>query len=181
MSRAQRRGPATEAARRWADSGTALRVPLAAVEAEDWRVGPGAVVFVCENPAVVDAAAAAFGDACPALVCVEGQPSAAARRLVGGLVGCGASVQYHGDFGAGGIAIANAVIGGLGAVPWRFRTADHAAALSTLAGAAATSRPLRGRVPAASWDPDLAEAIEACGVEVEEEHVLDVLLADLSP
>jgi len=173
-------GPATDAAGRWADSATPLRIPLAAIEAEDWRVDPGEPVFVCENPAVVDAAAATLGDTSHTLVCVEGHPSAASHRLIGSLVRHGAAVRYHGDFGSGGIAIANTVIGELGATPWRLRTEDHAAALSALSDTGATLRPLRGRVPAAAWDRGLATAIEACGVEVEEEHVLDLLLHDLA-
>lgn len=40
-------------------------------------------------------------------------------------------------------------------------------------------RPLRGVVPEAVWDPDLATAVRASGVEVEEELVIDWLLADL--
>ena len=40
--------------------------------------------------------------------------------------------------------------------------------------------PLKGIVPAATWDPDLAAAVTACGVEVEEEAILDLLLDDLT-
>lgn len=174
------RGPATEAAARWADSGTPLRVPLAALEAEVWCVASGTVVSVCENPAVVEAAATHLGAACPAVVCVEGQPSVAARSLLSGLIDGGAEMRYHGDFGAGGITIANTVIGEMSARPWRFCTEDHAMALASLDADRIGLPPLRGgSVPEASWDRDLALAIEACGVEVEEEHVLDLLVADL--
>ncbi|MFI5040768.1 MAG: TIGR02679 family protein [Acidimicrobiales bacterium] len=113
-------GPVTEGARRWADGRVPLVIPLAAVDAESWRMGGGTRVWVCENPAVV-AVAASIG---APVVCVEGQPSLAATRLLSSLTAGGASLAYHGDFGAGGIAIANTIIGGLGARPWRLSTAD---------------------------------------------------------
>ncbi|MCZ7528578.1 MAG: DUF2399 domain-containing protein [Acidimicrobiia bacterium] len=42
-----------------------------------------------------------------------------------------------------------------------------------------TLPPLRGRAPSACWDERLASAIVAAGVEVEEEHVADLLTSDL--
>jgi len=170
-------GPCTDAASRWADARVPLPLPLAAVVAESWSVGPQ-TVHVCENPSVLAAAAASLEHP-PPLVCVEGNPSLAVQTLLRQLVAGGATLRYHGDFGAGGIAIANVVIGRLGAVPWRFCAADHAEALAALGAGAARLRPLPERVPDAVWDPALAAAIVACGVEVEEEHVLGLLLGDL--
>lgn len=166
-------GPLTEAAGRWADAAVPLPVPLAAVQAEAWRVAPGTLVSVCENPSVL-AAAAGTG---AAMICVEGRPRLAATLLLQALAAGGARLRYHGDFGAGGISIANAIIGDLGAEPWRMGTDDYQAALARTA--AGRLRPLRGAVPEACWDPQLATAVRAAGVEVEEEMVLDVLLADL--
>ena len=172
-------GPLTDAADRWADAGVPLPVPLAAVSAERWRVGEGTQVSVCENATVVEAAAAWFGAACPPMVCVEGNPSLAARQLLSSLADGEARLRYHGDFGTGGLAIGNVVIGELGAEPWRFDTAAHAEALATARAAGRSCRPLAGRVPPARWDAALAPAIERSGVEVEEEQVLSDLLADL--
>ncbi|MDP9388735.1 MAG: TIGR02679 family protein [Actinomycetota bacterium] len=174
-------GPLTDAAARWAGAGVALPLPLAAISAERWRVTPGTLVSVCENATVLEAAAARLGPACPPLVCVEGNPSLAARLLVASLAEGGANLRYHGDFGAGGLAIGNIVIGELGAAPWRFDTVAHAGALATAGSADRPCRPLAGRVPPARWDDRLAPAIEHAGVEVEEEHVLQDLLADLTP
>ncbi|MDP8987935.1 MAG: DUF2399 domain-containing protein, partial [Actinomycetota bacterium] len=64
---------------------------------------------------------------------------------------------------------------------WRFDTTSHAAALAAARSNPRPCRPLAGPVPAARWDQGLAPAIERSGVEVEEEHVLDELLADLTP
>ncbi|MGH9091804.1 MAG: DUF2399 domain-containing protein, partial [Acidimicrobiales bacterium] len=168
-------GPLTEAARGWAGGHVPLPVPLAAVQSEQWRVAPGTVVWVCENPSVPAAAAGLP----VTVVCLEGQPSVAAVLLLRTLAGGGARLRYHGDFGASGITIANQVIGDLGAEPWRFRAGDHREALARVAAAGTTPPPLRGRVPGARWDPDLAPAVQAAGVEIEEELVMDLLLEDL--
>ncbi|MHB1585053.1 MAG: TIGR02679 family protein [Acidimicrobiales bacterium] len=165
-------GPLTEAADRWADAGVPLPVPLAAVQAEAWRVAPGTLVSVCENPSGL--AAAGTG---ATMVCVEGRPSLAATLLLQALAGGGACLRYHGDFGAGGIAIANGIIGDLGAEPWRMSVGDYRAAVGETA--ARGLRPLRGAVAEACWDPQLAAVVRATGVEIEEEMVLDVLLGDL--
>jgi len=113
------------------------------------------------------------------MVCVEGRPSLAAVVLLRSLVVGGASLTYHGDFGAGGIAIANDLIGRMGATPWRMSAKDHGYALARAGRGGAALRPLRGAVPDACWDRDLAPAIRCCGVEVEEELVLDLLLQDI--
>lgn len=169
-------GPLTEAALRWASAAVALPLPLAAVQLECWRVAPGTRVWVCENPSVL--AAAAGSDA--TVVCVEGRPSVAANLLLESLAAGDAVLCYHGDFGGGGLSIANDMIGRLGAEPWRFKTEDHAVALERARSAGTGLRPLRGSVPDAVWDPDLAPAIRACGGEIEEELVLDLLMADLA-
>lgn len=173
-------GPLTEAAGQWATAGVPLPIPLAALATESWTVPARTVVSVCENPALVEAAALRFSAASPPLVCVEGMPSLAARRLLTSLRDGGASLRYHGDFGSGGVAIANVVIGQLGAEPWRFDTTSHAAALATVGAAGVACPPLRGPVPPAGWDDGLASAIERAGVEIEEEQVLAVLLDDLA-
>lgn len=165
-------GPLTEAAARWADAGIPLPVPLAAVQAETWRLPPGTLVSVCENPSVLGAAGAGA-----TMVCVEGRPRLAATLLLGALTAGGAHLRYHGDFGAGGISIANGVIGDLGAEPWRMGVGDYRAALAGTDPA--RLRPLRGTVPEACWDPELASVVRAAGVEVEEELVLELLLGDL--
>jgi uncharacterized protein (TIGR02679 family) len=173
-------GPVTAGVTAAAAAGIASVLHLTAVAAETWDVGVDTVVSVCENPSVVDDAASRLGATCPPLVCIEGEASDAAIVLLRSLAANGARLRYHGDFGAGGIKIANRIIGILGAMPWRFTTIDHAGALERLAGRLEDLPRLAGRVPAALWDPRLAEAIAATGVEIEEEHVLDDLLTDLS-
>lgn len=129
-------------------------------------------VFVCENPAVVSAAADRLGAHCAPLVCTGGQPGVAAVHLLRELTDTGAELHYHGDFDWGGVRIANTVFARLTAKPWRFETADYRAV-------ADRGHPLSGTPVAARWDRDLATAMRAAQVAVEEEHVLDDLLADL--
>jgi uncharacterized protein (TIGR02679 family) len=173
-------GPLTEGAARWADGGVPLPVPAAAMAAEPWRVPAGQIVSVCENPSVLEAAAAKLGSKAPTLVCVSGMPGRAVNTLLTGLAGGGARIRYHGDFGAGGITIANLIVNRHSAQPWRMAAEDHRRAVERLRGQTRPPTPLRGRVPPASWDQDLAESITACGFEVTEEHVLDDLLDDLT-
>jgi uncharacterized protein (TIGR02679 family) len=168
-------GPLTEASARWADGATPLPIPLAAVQTEQWRVEPGTQIWVCENPAIVAAAA----HHAASVICLEGRPSLAAVLLLRSLIGGGAKVAYHGDFGTGGISIANEIIGGMGAAPWRFGLKDYEMARNRASTAGIDLRQLRGTVPDACWDPQLAPAVRAGGVEVEEELVLDLLLGDL--
>lgn len=169
-------GPLTSAAAEWASADVPLPIPLAAMQSERWRVPAGTQVSVCENPSVL-AAAAGTG---ATVVCVEGRPSVAANLMLASLVEGDAKLRYHGDFGAGGISIANGIIGGIGAEPWRFGVADHALALERARASGTALRPLRGVVPDAVWDADLAASVRASGVEVEEEFVIDVLLSDLA-
>jgi uncharacterized protein (TIGR02679 family) len=172
-------GPLTEAARRWADAGIPLPIPLGALMREYWRLAPGALVRVCENPSVLHAASDRLGAACPTLACTEGNPSVAAIRLLEMLQDGGATVHYHGDFGSGGIVIGNRMIAALGATPWRFGTVDYRAGVAQAAASGVRCLPLKGTVPAAWWDEGLAPAMSEAGVEVEEELVLEALLGDL--
>lgn len=131
----------------------------------------GREVFVCENPAVLAAAADRLGARSAPLVCVEGQPRTAARLLLDALREAGAALRYHGDFDWGGLRIANLVLGQHGAAPWRYGMADYVAAPK---GPALIGLPVE-----ASWDPHLGAAMRAEGRAVHEEGVLSGLLADL--
>ncbi|MEW2305187.1 TIGR02679 family protein [Streptomyces sp. NPDC006655] len=133
------------------------------------------IVHICENPAVLSAAADTLGPQCPPMVCLQGQPSAAALTLLRDLSIGGARLAYHGDFDWGGVRIAAALARCVPWRPWRYRAADYRAAVTTVAEAPELTGP-----PAATpWDPALAVALAECGVRVEEETVLDDLLTDL--
>ena len=128
-------------------------------------------VFVCENPSVVSAAATRRKASCAALVCTEGQPSTAVRTLLNQLTAAGARLHYHGDFDWAGLRIANLIMARHGALPWHFGTDDYRLAPR---GAVLDGAPVD-----ASWDPNLAAAMSERGIAVQEELVLNALLADL--
>ena len=134
---------------------------------------------ICENPVVVAAAADELGAGCQPLVCVGGQPSAAAWRLLDLLAAGGADFGYHGDFDWGGIRIAAAVYRRVNWRPWWYDRQAYEAAVS----ATHPLTPLAGLVgepTATPWDPELAAAMRHCSVRIEEELTLDALLQDLS-
>ncbi|MCQ4081072.1 TIGR02679 family protein [Streptomyces sp. RB6PN25] len=133
------------------------------------------IVHVCENPAVPTAAADELGPDCPPLVCVEGNPSAAARTLLTHIADQGHPIAYHGDFDWGGIRIATGILRLPTAAPWRYDTPSYLAAVERGLGT-----PLTTGIPAPTpWDPALAPALTQHSIRVEEEHLLDQLLADL--
>jgi uncharacterized protein (TIGR02679 family) len=135
----------------------------------------GGTAYVCENPAVVLAAADRLGRDCAPLICLQGQPSTAALRLLRLCTDSGWTLRYHGDFDWGGFRIAGRLLAHVPWTPWRYTTADYRAAL---AGYPATA-PLTGTVADSPWDPPLAEAVLAAGRRIEEELVLDHLILDL--
>jgi uncharacterized protein (TIGR02679 family) len=138
---------------------------------------PGVVVFACENPAVVAAAADELDDRSPALVCLDGMPSTAALVILDRLIAAGATVRYHGDFDWRGLAIAGVLARKVPSVEaWRYGAADYRRAAQR--GGAAV--PLAGRPAISPWDPDLAPAMEGAGVAVYEEQVIEDLLIDLA-
>ena len=148
-------------------------------QTSSWRAGPpaGGIVFVCENPAVVAAAADELGDRSPTVVCLDGMPSTAALVVLDGLVAAGATVRYHGDFDWRGLAIAGVLARKVpGAQAWQFGAADYRSALSRGLGSVA----LTGRTASSPWDADVGAAMSEAGVAVYEEQVLDELVGDLA-
>ena len=55
------------------------------------------LIRVCENPAVLEAAAAELGAACPPLVCLYGRPSSAAWDVLDAVVAAGGRLQISCD------------------------------------------------------------------------------------
>jgi len=154
-----------------------LRLTLRQASAWEPSCPSDGAVFVCENPAVVAAAADELGAHCPTLVCVDGMPSTAALVIVSGLVGAGAVARYHGDFDWRGLGIAGVLarkIPELG--PWRFEAADYRDAVAGGLG----SVELSGHHATSPWDPHLGPAMDEAGMAVYEEQLLPSLLADLA-
>jgi uncharacterized protein (TIGR02679 family) len=136
-----------------------------------------ATVHVCENPSVVSAAAERLRDACPPLVCTQGQPGSAAVTLLRQLAGAGCGLRYHGDFDWGGLRIAGTLLRRVTWRPWRYTAAAYREAAAT---APARTPRLTGTPATSDWDPALSPAMAELGLRVEEEMVLDELLDDLA-
>jgi uncharacterized protein (TIGR02679 family) len=136
----------------------------------------GVTVSVCENPVVVAEAAERLGPLAAPLICVGGQPGAAAMTLLRAVLRAGATLRYHGDFDWGGLRIGNVLFARVPLTPWRFDTAAYESARRGGQGV-----PLRGEACRCSWDPDLTAAMLDHGHAVEEERVLDDLVGDLAP
>jgi uncharacterized protein (TIGR02679 family) len=170
---------------------TAGDTPLDARTASGWethltrrdldRVRPVArsnVVFVCENPRVLEFA---MESRCTAsMVCTLGQPAGVVTSLLDALAAAGAILRYHGDFDWPGIGIANVLVTGHGCEPWRMTATDYEAALARLAPLVNELPALDGPPVAASWDVELATAMTDAGRAVHEELVLDELVTDLT-
>jgi len=138
-----------------------------------------AVVRICENPAVLRAAAARFGRAGGAMVCTEGQPSVAFARLAQLLVRAGCELWTHGDFDWPGVRIVGALLRYHGARPWRMTADDYRAAV---AGSEVDDlQALAGDAAPTPWDATLAERMRETGRVVFEEMVVQSLLGDVDP
>jgi len=160
--------------RDFAAAGEPVRLTLRQLTGADLRLPAGVCVYAVENPAVVSAASLAFGYRCPPMVCVDGVPTTAARRLLRTIAAAG-RVLYHGDFDWAGVRIGNLLHAELHFEPWRFSAEDY---LTAVAGAGVFP-PLEGPAVEARWDERLAPAMASAGCAVQEEHVLNSLLSDL--
>ena len=138
------------------------------------RLG-GVTVSVCEGPVVISAAADELGASCRPLVCTSGQPGTAAVHLLRLLSAAGARLRYHGDFDWGGVRIAGGLFRKFTMTPWRYDTAAYQAAVT-----AGFGRQLTGSPVDAPWDPQLASAMRAHNVRIDEELVLADLVGDLA-
>ena len=143
-----------------------------------WRLPPGAEVFICENPRVIEAAADAGGR--QPLVCTAGNPATTVLALLDALAAAGVRLAYRGDFDWPGIAMANRIISRYTARPWRMNTADYEQHVAVARARATPLQPLWGQAVVASWDPELTSAMQVLGVSVQEESALELLLADLA-
>ena len=157
----------------WLSAAAAAHVPFR-VTLHQLRLAPLTLpvpeIFVCENPAVLRAAA---GRVTAPLICTEGVPSAAVHTLLSFRVP-GTVIRWRNDFDWTGVRLTAASLARYpGAVPWRMSGADYRTADRT-------GLPLNGTATATPWDPSLAEAMTGAGRSVMEERLIGTLLADLA-
>jgi len=159
-----------------AEAGEPRRVTLRELARAELSFAARTPVFVCENPAVVEAAADAIGSRCAALVCVEGVPSTAGLELLRRASVAGARVRVHADFDWAGLRIARQVIAETGGGPWRFSVADYEAAVAS----GERGPALAGRPASSPWDEGLAASMAREGVAVPEERAIAALVRDVA-
>lgn len=157
---------------------TVARVPVhltrLALQQHPIRVPAGTNVLIVENPRVVEAAAQRGVDR--AVVSAGGSPSGAVQLLVRQLLDAGATIRYHGDFDAAGLALC-ARMHALGVTPWRMTARDYGKALAQ-ADADGVTLPIDpDRSPPTPWDRDLSDLFDAERRIVHEERLLDDLLS----
>jgi hypothetical protein len=91
-----------------ADAGEPLRLTLRMLQGTPPSIRPTSQpLSVCENPSVVEAAAARLGGRSSPLVCTDGIPTTAVLRLLAGTRRTGAFVRVSADFDAAGVRITN--------------------------------------------------------------------------
>jgi uncharacterized protein (TIGR02679 family) len=162
-----------------AGDGLPVRVTLQQLTRHPFRVARPQPVYVCENPAVLRAAAERLGAGSAPLVCLEGRPSVAATRLLTALADGGCALHCHGDLDWAGVQIAASVLSSLPAAPWRMAATDYLDAVPQDVEHPRASLEAGGAV-ATPWDPELARTMRRVGQVVYEEDVLADLLADLA-
>ncbi|MGH9139402.1 MAG: DUF2399 domain-containing protein, partial [Acidimicrobiales bacterium] len=160
------------------DSGWESHLTLRDVRRLDLDVPAAGVVYVCENPRVLEAAVDAGSRR--AIVCTMGQPAVVVTVVLDRLGTAGAELRYHGDFDWPGITIANLLVGTHDCRPWRFGARDYVEALARFAPTVAELPPLGSALTRACWDAELTEEMARARRAVHEELVLDDLLADLA-
>lgn len=153
-----------------AKAGMPLRLTLH--QLTSWPISVAAPqIYVCENPAILRAAAFTLGADCPPLICTEGVPSHACHRLLKDAQGV---LFWRNDFDWAGLRLTASAIARYGASPWRMSRDDY---LEHLTG---NETEPRGAPAVSPWDPPLANEIEARNRAVMEEQMLEALLADLA-
>jgi len=157
-----------------AEAGEPYRVTLHQLTA--MPVLPWAIdLYVCESRAVLRAAAGRLGASSAPLVCTEGEPSVACRRLLHAAVATGTRVHWHSGFTWPGLRATAVAMRRLRAEPWLMGEGDYRAGL-----AAGGSGSLRGPESPSPWDTRVAELMRRSGRAVSEEQLLPELLAALS-
>lgn len=150
-----------------------FHISLMALQRHPVSVPQGARVLVVENPRLVEAAAER--DLAGCVVASNGNPSTAVTTLLRQLQRSGASIWYHGDFDAPGIAICRRM-SELGCMPWMMDSSDYKDAVRLAEQTGVRLEPADKDCGATPWDPTLQAAFESHRLIVHEEFVLDRVL-----
>lgn len=160
------------------ESATTLGLPLHlsrfALERHPVQVEAGVGILVVENPRLVEAAAQANSP--QSVIAANGNPSGAVQLLLHQLLEAGASLRYHGDFDAAGLAMC-ARMAQSGLRPWRMDASDYLEALAS-ADASGVDLPRDADVAGPTpWDRQLQEEFDRDRRIIHEERLLPALLS----
>lgn len=159
-------------------SSDALRLPFVvtrlALDSVGCAFAPDARVLVVENPRVLELAAQL--DAAESLICANGNPSTTVNLLIDGLLAAGATLRYHGDFDAAGLAMC-ARMHARGVEPWRMSVVDYLAALDEADRQGVTLPVDPAPCVQTPWDPELQSVFDEHRRIVHEERLLDLILS----
>jgi uncharacterized protein (TIGR02679 family) len=152
-------------------------MPLTVLSLRDMPIDvpPGTVVRSVENPRLLEAAVQQ--ERAAPMICTSGNPTTAPSLLIRRLLAAGAEVRHHGDFDPDGVAI-TARLYVEGVIPWCMTAADYTEALADAQRAGVDLREVTGPVPPTPWDPELQREMQRAGRAVDEERVMDALLAE---
>lgn len=129
-------------------------------------------VFVVENPAIVEAAATQLGSKCRPLICTEGIPASATKRLLRQLAESGSRIHLRADYDWTGLHIVDHLLTMPGTRLWRMDAATYETIPASV--------PLAGCEFSPDWCQDLVAATRKRGLAGYEEQIVDRLLKDLS-
>ena len=160
-----------------AEGGLPLHVSLLALRRDPVIVPQGTQVLVVENPRLVEAASERNLECC--VVATNGNPATAVTTLLGQMRTCGASLWYHGDFDAAGIAICRRMHDS-GCQPWMMTAGDYEDAVRRAEHNAVRLDGDAGDCGPTSWDPQLETAFDDRRLIIHEEFVLDGVLNEFS-
>lgn len=150
-----------------------LHISLMALQCHPVSVPRGAPVLVVENPRLVEAAAERNLARC--IVASNGNPSTAVSTLLRQLQESGASIWYHGDFDAPGIAMCRRMHES-GCTPWMMDTPNYEDAIRLAEQTDVRLEPDSKDCGATPWDPTLQAVFGSRRLIVHEEFVLDDVL-----
>ena len=160
-----------------AEGGLPLHVSLLALRRDPVIVPQGTQVLVVENPRLVEAASERNLECC--VVATNGNPPTAVTTLLGQMRTCGASLWYHGDFDAAGIAICRRMHDS-GCQPWMMTAGDYEDAVRRAEHNGVRLDGDAGDCGPTSWDPQLETAFDDRRLIIHEEFVLDGVLNEFS-
>lgn len=152
-----------------------VHVSLFALRRHPIAVPRRAPVLVVENPRLVEASAERGLPSC--VISSNGNPSTAVTALIQQLQEAGASVWYHGDFDAAGIAICNRMHGNRCA-PWKMDASDYESAVRLAERDGVRLERDTADCGPTPWDPTLQEVFTRRRLAVHEESVLDSVLGE---